>query len=105
LTVSSDTVAGDLRAIADGITDGAVDPATLALGLAALVVMVASRIAHTRVPGVLIVVVVSMALTAGLDWSEQIAVVGHLPEGLPAPALAGLDWGDVGSLIGPALGI
>ena len=28
-----------------------------------------------------------------------------LPSGLPAPALGGLSWGDVGSLIGPAFGI
>jgi MFS superfamily sulfate permease-like transporter len=39
----------------------------------------------------------------GLD--DEIPVVGALPEGLPAPALGGLDWSDVASLVGPALGI
>jgi MFS superfamily sulfate permease-like transporter len=38
-------------------------------------------------------------------WRDEIAVIGSLPAGLPAPALGGLTWSDVVSMLGPALGV
>lgn len=46
-----------------------------------------------------------MVVVAFFGWTDQLPVVGPLPEGLPAPALGGLQWSDVSSMIGPALGI
>jgi MFS superfamily sulfate permease-like transporter len=57
------------------------------------------------VPGVLVAVIGSMLVVAAAGWRDEIAVVGSMPGGLPAPALSGLSWSDVGSLLGPALGI
>ncbi len=63
------------------------------------------RLARSKIPGVLVAVVGAMLLVAVFGWRDEIPVVGSLPSGLPAPALGGLSWGDVGSLIGPAFGI
>ncbi len=63
------------------------------------------RALRRRVPWVAIVVVGIVAITAVLGWDDEVPVVGALPQGLPKPALHGLEWGDVGSLVVPALGI
>ena len=56
-------------------------------------------------PGVLVVVVLAMAITAIFALDDALPVVGALPQGLPAPALQGLEWADVGALALPAAGI
>ncbi len=104
-SASSDTFFGDVRGVIEGLADGQVDPTAAAIGLGSIAVILGTRIAGSRVPGVLVAVVGSMLLVAVFGWRDEIPVVGSLPTGLPAPALGGLTWGDVTSLIGPALGI
>jgi MFS superfamily sulfate permease-like transporter len=94
-----------MRGVVEGIGDGLVDPTSAAIGLVSIVVIVALRTLHSRVPGVLVAVAGSMLVVAAAGWRDEIAVVGSLPSGLPAPALGGLTWSDVGSLLGPALGV
>jgi high affinity sulfate transporter 1 len=96
---------GDLREVVRGVADGFIDPLALAIGLTSIAVIVALRMLNARVPGVLIAVVGATAAVAAMGWDDDIPVVGALPRGLPAPALGGLSWGDVASLIGPAFGI
>jgi len=103
--VSADTFFGDLRGVVAGIGDGDVDARAVSFGLGSIVVIQTLRFLGTRISGVLVTVVVSMVLVAALGWRDDIAVVGSLPRGLPAPSLGGLEWGDVLSLLGPALGI
>ncbi len=104
-SVESDTLLGDVRGIIDGAADGLVDPTALAIGAASLLVIVGLRVVGSRLPGVLVAVAGSIVVVALMDLSDEIPIVGALPRGLPAPALGGLEWGDVGSLIGPAFGI
>ncbi len=92
-------------AIVEGIADGDVDPLAAAFGVGSLVVIFALKAVRFRVPGVLVVVVVSMVLTGVFGLSDRLSVVGALPQGLPAPALGGLEWTDVASLALPAAGI
>ncbi|MFE5408336.1 SulP family inorganic anion transporter [Microbacterium sp. NPDC056569] len=93
--------------IVDAIAAGEVDPVAAAFGVGSLVVIFALRMLHSRVriPGTLVVVVLSMVLVAILGFATAIPVVGALPQGLPAPALGGLEWGDVAALALPAAGI
>ena len=104
-SVNGDTLIQDIRLTIQGFADGRVNDTALLVGMASLVVIVALRLLHSRIPGVLIAVTGSIIATAALGWDSKLPVVGALPEGLPAPALSGLQWSDVRSLIGPAVGI
>lgn len=92
-------------AIVEAILRGDIDPLAASFGVGSLVAIFALRALRSPVPGVLVVVVLSTALTAILGLSERLPVVGALPQGLPAPALGGLQWTDVAALALPAAGI
>ncbi|QYJ04825.1 STAS domain-containing protein [Nocardioides panacisoli] len=68
------------------------DPATVVLGVLALGLLVGLERWAARVPGALVVVVGAIAAVwaFGLD-DGTIAVLGSIPQGLPAPALPGID--------------
>jgi MFS superfamily sulfate permease-like transporter len=70
-----------------------------------LVVIFALKWLRSPVPGVLVVVVLTMVVTAVFGLADELPVVGALPQGLPAPALGGLEWSDVAALALPAAGI
>jgi high affinity sulfate transporter 1 len=104
-SASADTLYGDARSFIDGVADGRIDPTAASIGVGSVVAILGLRLVRSGIPGVLVAVAGAMSLTAVFGWRDEIPVVGSLPSGLPAPALGGLSWGDVGSLIGPALGI
>jgi MFS superfamily sulfate permease-like transporter len=97
--------AGDLAAFADGLER--TDPTTLAVGLGTLAVLVATALLPTRrVPGVLLAVVAAMVVVGAFDLAEDgVAVVGELPQGIPAPAWPFTQWADLGPLALAAAGI
>ncbi|MCX5042070.1 SulP family inorganic anion transporter [Aldersonia sp. NBC_00410] len=104
-SVDADTLRGEVAGVVRGISDGEVDGAACAIGIASLLVIVGLRVVGSKVPGVLVAVVAAMILVAVAGLADQIPVVGALPRGLPAPALSGIGWSDVAELIGPAFGI
>ncbi|WP_203580724.1 SulP family inorganic anion transporter [Microbacterium hibisci] len=104
-SVDASSLWGGAVAIVDEILAGSVDPLAAAFGVGSLIVIFALKAVKFRVPGVLVVVVLSMVLVAVLGFSERLPVVGALPQGLPAPALGGLEWADVAALALPAAGI
>jgi high affinity sulfate transporter 1 len=95
----------DVAAIVEGVLAGEVQLLAMLFGVASLIVIVVLRRVRSPVPGVLVVVVVATAITAIFGLSSSLPVVGALPQGLPAPALGGLEWADVWSLVLPAAGI
>jgi len=104
-SIEDGTIIEDVRQTTEGITDGQVNRTALLVGLASIVVILIPKLLRSRVPGVLIAVVGAIVAVATFGWADELPVVGALPKGLPAPALSGLSWGDVGSLIVPALGL
>jgi high affinity sulfate transporter 1 len=104
-SVEGTTVAAQARATLEGLVDGEVVGRAALLGFGAILVMVLMRLVDGKVPAVLVAVVGSMVVVAVAGWSELVPVVGELPRGLPSPALGGLGWDDVASLVGPAAGI
>ncbi len=104
-SIKGGSIIDDVRQTIDGIRDGQVNRTALLVGLASIVVLVIPKLLGSRVPGVLIAVVGASIAGAALGWTDELPVVGALPRGLPAPALSGVAWNDVGALIGPALGI
>ena len=104
-SIQAESLPDEIREIALGVLNGETNRAALLMGIAALIVIVVPKLFAPKVPGVLIAVVGSVILTAWLGLNQKLAVVGALPTGLPAPALGGLQFGDVTSLIIPAAGI
>ena len=104
-SVEGDSVIDDLRGLVTGVSDG--DTVTLAawFGVGGLAALIGIGVVWTRAGAMVVVVVASMVAVALGGWSDDLPVVGRLPSGLPSPALGGLEWGDVRSLAGPALGI
>ncbi|GAA4378510.1 SulP family inorganic anion transporter [Agromyces bauzanensis] len=104
-SIESASPIGDVVSIVEGIASGGVQPNALAFGLGSLAVILVLTWLRSPVPGVLVAVVGASALTAILGPSGVLPVVGALPQGLPAPALGGLEWADVAALALPAAGI
>jgi MFS superfamily sulfate permease-like transporter len=103
-SVNAEGLVDEARALLEGIADGRIEPAAAAIGIAALAVILVLRRTVPQTPGML----VAVAGGIGIVWAlglEAVPVVGPLPTGLPAPALDTLGWGDVSSLIAPALGV
>lgn len=104
-SVDADSLVDEVAATVRGVLDGEVDTTSLLIGLGSLVAIIVPRLFGSRVPGVLIAVVGAIVVTAWWGLDDQVSVVGSLPQGLPTPALGGLELGDVAALIGPAAGI
>ncbi len=104
-SIDADGMWQEVVEITRAIAGGEVQPLAVAFGVGSLIVIFVLKRVKSPVPGVLVVVVLSMVLTGVLGLSDALPVVGALPQGLPAPALEGLQWSDVGALALPAAGI
>ncbi|WP_062518277.1 SulP family inorganic anion transporter [Demequina gelatinilytica] len=96
---------GNARGIATAVGAGEVVPLAAVLGVASLALILILRRFRSPVPGVLVAVVLGMVAVAAWGLDDRLAVVGALPQGLPAPALGGLRWDDAAALLAPAAGI
>lgn len=105
IDVDADGVIARIGAIAREVVTGGIDPIAAVVGVGSLVVMVTCRVLRVRIPGVLVAVVGAMVLSAVVGLDEDIAMVGALPRGLPAPSFGGVGWSDVAALLGPAVAI
>lgn len=79
---------------------------TAILGCALLAVLVVILRFAPRLPGALVIVVLSVLLVAGLDLDQQgVAVLGTVPGGLPSLILPSFNHGVFGHLLADAAGI
>ncbi|TFD06831.1 SulP family inorganic anion transporter [Cryobacterium sandaracinum] len=104
-SIDSGPPIADVIAIGAGIAGGEVNLTALLFGLGSLLIIVGLSWGRSRIPGVLVAVVLATLLTAVPGLHSTIPVVGAMPQGLPAPALGGLVWADVAALALPALGV
>ncbi|MGB3369560.1 MAG: SulP family inorganic anion transporter [Rhodococcus sp. (in: high G+C Gram-positive bacteria)] len=104
-SVDASGLLGQIEQTAQLVLLGGVDPVAAAVGIGSIAVIVAFRRWIPRVPGVLVAVVGAIVASAALDLTDRIDMVGALPTGLPLPSFGGVDWVDVGKLIGPAAAI
>lgn len=104
-STDADTPYGEVAAIWEGVAGGGIEWLAFAFGLGSLALIVLLTVLKSPVPGVLVAVVAAMVVTAVFGLSDELPVVGALPQGLPAPALGGLQWADVAALALPAAGI
>ncbi|TSD47167.1 SulP family inorganic anion transporter [Rhodococcus sp. KBS0724] len=104
-SVDASGLLGEIGEIGKSVVGGDIDPVAAAVGIGSLAVIVAFRLWVPVVPGVLVAVVGAIILSAAAGLTDDIGMVGALPEGLPLPSVGGVSWQDVGHLIGPAAGI
>ena len=104
-SVDASGLLGEIGGISKALVGGDVDPLAAAIGVGSLVGIGAFRLWVPVVPGVLRAVVAAIVLSAAAGLTDDIGMVGALPEGLPLPSVGGVTWQDVGHLIGPAAGI
>ena len=95
------TLHGELRATIDGIDKASLT--SLAIGVAALAIILAIRYVRPKLPGILAAVVLSTLVVSLLDLS--VPVVGQLPSGLPTPSVPGAGGADLTDLLAAAIGI
>lgn len=91
----------------EGVLAGRTDPVALAVGLASLVTILVVRVVRPALPGVLLAVAGATLVSALLDLATRtgIAVVGPLPQGLPAFSPPALSATELAGLVPAALGI
>ena len=105
-SVPGDSVFRQLRAFVEGMTDGLFNGWAFLVGVTCLLTILVLRRLSTRLPATLVAVIVGIAMSVWLDLETHgVAVVGDLPQGVPAFAWPSLQWEDVRSLLGAALGI
>ncbi|GAA2892695.1 sulfate permease [Pseudonocardia halophobica] len=97
---------GEVAGFVQGVLAGEVVPAALAVGLGGLILIGVLPRVLPRIPGVLVVVVLSMLAAAlfGLD-ERGVVLVGTLPQGFPPPTLPLIGLSDVLPLLAGAAGI
>jgi len=96
----------ETRDFVQGVADGRVNRAALAVGLTGIVVILVLKRFWRAVPAVAVAVVVGIAAVAAFDLDQEgVKVIGVLPEGLPTFAFPAVDLADLGALFSGALGI
>ena len=96
----------EIRDFAQGVADGQVNRASLAVGVTGIVVILVLRRFWRTVPGVMVAVLVGIAAVALFDLDQEgVQVLGVLPEGLPTFAFPAVELADLGALFSGALGI
>lgn len=105
-SVDAEGFGGEVAGFVRGVLGGEVVPAALAVGLGGLILIGVLQRVLPRIPGVLVVVVLSMLAAAlfGLD-ERGVVLVGTLPRGFPPPTLPLIGLSDVLPLLAGAAGI
>lgn len=82
---------------------GDVDAETCAVGVAALVIILAARWFRPTWPGALLALGAAMAAVALIDL--DVALVGSIDAAFPDPSVPDVSWGDVADLLPAAAGV
>ncbi|MEU4317456.1 SulP family inorganic anion transporter [Nocardia fluminea] len=104
-SVDATGVLAEIAEIGQAVVHSDIDPVAAGIGLGTLAVIVAFRWWLPAIPGVLVAVAGAITISAAAGLTDDIGMVGALPEGLPLPSIGGIGWDDIGHLIGPAAGI
>src|SRR5690242_14767149 len=95
---------GDVTGFVRGVGEGRTIPAALAVGAAGLILILVLQRAFPKVPGVLVVVVLSILAAALFHLEEHgVDLVGVLPQGFPPFTVPHVGLSDLALLLGGAL--
>ena len=104
MTITADRFFPRVRELLGHI--GEIDPATFAVGLGTLAIVLVLQRLTSRVPSALVGIVVASVAVAALALDDHgVALVGSIPSGLPTPRLPEVSFGDIARLVPVAAGI
>jgi high affinity sulfate transporter 1 len=105
-SVDADSFRGELAGFARGVAAGQTVPAAAAIGVGGIVVIFALRRLAPRIPALLVVVVLSIALASVLGLGERgVDLIGVLPAGFPPFTIPRVSAADLMLLLAGAVGI
>lgn len=100
-SISTDGLTARIGLLANGIAEGKMNPIALAFGAMCLVGIVLLKRIRPNWPGVLLAVGMATVVSAVFDLASasHLAVLGPLPQGLPALRIPLVAWADVLQLL------
>ena len=105
-SVDAEGFLGEVTGFISGVAAGETVPAALAIGSGGLILIVAFQRLLPKVPGVLVVVVLSITAVALFGLGERgVSLVGVLPQGFPPLTIPDVGFADLSALLVGALGI
>src|SRR3954454_13749469 len=105
-SVDGDGLIDEVVGFVQGLARGDVVPAAAAVGLGGILVILVLQRWLPKVPAVLVMVVLAIAVSAVLQLGEHgVSLIGVLPKGFPPLTFPSVGWSDVGPLAGGALAI
>ena len=105
-SVDAEGFLGEVTGFISGVAAGETVPAALAIGAGGLILIVAFQRLLPKVPGVLVVVVLSITAVALFGLGERgVSLVGVLPQGFPPLTIPDVGFADLSALLVGALGI
>ncbi|MGY1631116.1 SulP family inorganic anion transporter [Geodermatophilus sp. SYSU D01186] len=105
-SVDADGLIAEFAAFVQGVARGETVPAAAAVGIGGIAVVLSLRQWAPRVPGVLVMVVLAIAVSGAFDLGERgVSLVGVLPEGFPPLTFPAVAWSDVAPLLAGAFAI
>ncbi|MFD4648219.1 SulP family inorganic anion transporter [Streptomyces sp. NPDC058441] len=104
--VEADNLVGECVRLVQKIADGAVVPASAAIGIGGIALILVLQRTVPKIPAVLVMVVLAIASVAVFGLGEHgVSLVGELPQGFPPFTIPDVRASDLAPLFGGALGI
>jgi high affinity sulfate transporter 1 len=105
-SVDGDGLIGEFVGFVQGLARGDVVPAAAAVGLGGILVILVLQRWWSKIPAVLVMVVLAIAVSALFRLDEHgVSLIGVLPKGFPPLTIPSVGWSDVAPLAGGALAI
>ncbi|MFF2513016.1 SulP family inorganic anion transporter [Streptomyces sp. NPDC058086] len=104
--VEADNLVGECVGLVQKIADGAMVPASAAIGVGGIALILVLQRTVPKIPAVLVMVVLAIASVAVFGLGEHgVSLVGELPQGFPPFTVPDVRASDLAPLFGGALGI
>ncbi len=105
-SVDAEGLIGEFVGFLQGLAQGDVVPAAAAVGIGGIVVILVLQRWLPKVPGVLVMVVLAIVVSAVFALGERgVSLIGVLPKGFPPLTVPSVGWSDLGPLVAGALAI